>query len=53
MAQSGLGNHPSTDQIIKSLKGRLDYEAIHTKNYMDLHSKVSEELSEVTMKFEW
>lgn len=43
MAQSALGKDPSTDQIIKSLKSRLDHEANHTNVYREKHAKASEE----------
>eukprot|EP00434_Breviolum_minutum_P033236 symbB.v1.2.029410.t1/scaffold3211.1/size107887/2 len=50
MAQSALGKDPSTDQIIKSLKSRLDHEANHTNVYREKHAKASEELSETMRK---
>ena len=50
IVQNSLGKDPSTDQVIHSLKNRLENEGNSTKLYMNKHGKASEELSEVTMK---
>ena len=45
-----MGGDPSTDQIIQSLKSRLDYEANHAQTYRGKHNKAYTELDEVRMK---
>ena len=50
ITQSSLGKDPDTDQLIKSLKSRLDQEATYTKNYMHQNDKMSDEVSDMTRK---
>ena len=48
--KSSLGKDPDTDQLIKSLKSRLDQEATYTKNYMHQNDKMSDEVSDMARK---
>ena len=50
IAQSAMGKDPSTDQIIQSLRSRLDHEANHAKTSREKHGKASMELDEIKMK---
>ena len=50
ITQSSLGKDPDTDQLIKSLKSRLDQEATYTKNYMHQNDKMSDEMSDMARK---
>ena len=50
MAQSATGKDPSTDQIVQSLRSRLDHEANHAHTYREKHDKVYMELNEMRMK---
>ena len=50
ITQSSLGKDPDTDQLIKSLKSRLDQEATYTKNYMHQNDKMSDEVSDMARK---
>lgn len=50
MAQSAMGKDPSTDQIIQSVRSRLDHEANHAHTYREKHEKANEEFSEMRMK---
>ena len=50
ITQSSLGKEPDTDQLIKSLKSRLDQEATYTKNYMHQNDKMSDEMSDMARK---
>jgi len=45
-----MGKDPSTDQIVQSLKSRLDHEANHAHTYREKHDKAYTELNEVKMK---
>ena len=50
ITQNSLGKDPDTDQLIRSLKNRLDQEATYTKNYMHQNDKMSDEVSDMTRK---